>query len=190
MNRMGEGMTNLRDSGLGDSNPPPTSEPEIAGADIATKRCGSCKYFAPNDPPLSQPHYGRCNFTPLPEAYEKLLGQTHWQWGTNCLCYESAAEVIRESDLERLRMVVRLYRAYNSPEPEDRKAAFRHAMQRAEIAEAELQNNKELIHLLRRASRHLNAWHSKYGENNPGWPPPAGDVQLQETIAVAIGEKP
>lgn len=44
----------------------------------------------------------------------------------------------------------------------------------------------ELKSLLGRAAKQLTAWHKKYGENNPQWLPPAGDVRLLEDIDEVI----
>lgn len=40
--------------------------------------------------------------------------------------------------------------------------------------------------LLRRAQSQLLKWAEKYGENNPSWLPPAGDVRLMEDMAEFI----
>lgn len=40
--------------------------------------------------------------------------------------------------------------------------------------------------LLKLAANQLKAWHKKYGENNPAWLPPSGDVRLLEAIAEAL----
>lgn len=40
--------------------------------------------------------------------------------------------------------------------------------------------------LLRRANHQLSAWHATYGQNNPDWLPPGGDVRLQEDIDAAL----
>jgi hypothetical protein len=34
--------------------------------------------------------------------------------------------------------------------------------------------------LIERAAAQLSAWHAKYGEHNPQWLPPAGDVRWLE----------
>ncbi len=41
--------------------------------------------------------------------------------------------------------------------------------------------------LLRRALRQLQNWQEKYGEFQPAWLPPAGDVRLAEDIAEFLG---
>lgn len=43
--------------------------------------------------------------------------------------------------------------------------------------------------LLLRASRQLREWHAKYGEHQPGWLPPSGDVKLLEDIDTALTGK-
>ena len=40
--------------------------------------------------------------------------------------------------------------------------------------------NEKLRALLARAVKQLQAWHVKYGENQPNWLPPSGDVKLME----------
>jgi hypothetical protein len=47
--------------------------------------------------------------------------------------------------------------------------------------------------LLRRALVQLGKWQVKYGEHNPPWLPPAGDVELAEDIDAFLnpqGSKP
>jgi hypothetical protein len=36
--------------------------------------------------------------------------------------------------------------------------------------------------LLLQGSKQLHAWHAKYGDNQPEWLPPAGDVQWLENV--------
>jgi hypothetical protein len=36
--------------------------------------------------------------------------------------------------------------------------------------------------LLRRAMRQLELWQEKYGEHQPAWLPPAGDIRLAEDV--------
>lgn len=40
--------------------------------------------------------------------------------------------------------------------------------------------------LLRRGMRQLESWQEKYGEHNPEWLPPAGDVQWAEDVSEAL----
>lgn len=40
--------------------------------------------------------------------------------------------------------------------------------------------------LLRRAKRQLYEWEKKYGENNPQWLPPSGEVKLLEDIEAEL----
>lgn len=44
--------------------------------------------------------------------------------------------------------------------------------------------------LLRRASKQLMAWAEKYGQHDPQWLPPAGDVRLLEDINAALTAQP
>lgn len=44
--------------------------------------------------------------------------------------------------------------------------------------------------LLRRAMNRLAKWAINYGENNPSWLPPAGDVDLMEDVADHLGYSP
>lgn len=48
--------------------------------------------------------------------------------------------------------------------------------------------SKEMVmkSLLRRARKQLNEWQIKYGENNPSWLPPGGEVKLLEDIEIAL----
>ena len=48
--------------------------------------------------------------------------------------------------------------------------------------ELEIENEK-LRSLLRRGLKHLCRWQEKYGESQPQWLPPAGDVALAEDAA-------
>jgi hypothetical protein len=41
---------------------------------------------------------------------------------------------------------------------------------------------REAVILLARALHQLYKWQRKYGEHNPPWLPPAGDVELAEDI--------
>jgi len=41
---------------------------------------------------------------------------------------------------------------------------------------------REAVILLARALHQLSKWQRKYGEHNPSWLPPAGDVELAEDI--------
>ena len=45
---------------------------------------------------------------------------------------------------------------------------------------------RELCALLRRGVNQLEAWHAKYGEHQPQWLPPAGDVRWMEDVAAAL----
>lgn len=45
---------------------------------------------------------------------------------------------------------------------------------------------RKLSELLRRSLMQLGAWQRKYGEHNPEWLPPAGDVILAEDIDTAL----
>lgn len=47
-----------------------------------------------------------------------------------------------------------------------------------------------LAALLRRADQQLMAWARKYGEHDPQWLPPDGDVRLSEDINEALGALP
>lgn len=38
----------------------------------------------------------------------------------------------------------------------------------------------DAVAMIRRAAARLRAWHAKYGEHNPQWLPPAGDVRWLE----------
>lgn len=40
--------------------------------------------------------------------------------------------------------------------------------------------------LLRRGTQQLAAWQEKYGEHNPEWLPPAGDVRWMEDVSEAL----
>lgn len=44
--------------------------------------------------------------------------------------------------------------------------------------------------LLRRALAQLGEWQRKYGEHNPQWLPPAGDVRLAEDIDAMLNQSP
>lgn len=48
------------------------------------------------------------------------------------------------------------------------------------------QSREQLEVLLRRSLVQLGQWQQKYGEHNPEWLPPAGDVRLAEDIEVAL----
>lgn len=45
---------------------------------------------------------------------------------------------------------------------------------------------RELCTLLRYGVKQLEAWHAKYGEDQPDWLPPAGDVRWMEDVASAL----
>lgn len=45
---------------------------------------------------------------------------------------------------------------------------------------------RELCALLRSGVKQLEAWHAKYGEHQPQWLPPAGDVRWMEDVAAAL----
>ena len=60
---------------------------------------------------------------------------------------------------------------------------------RDDISLSLLTNNgktEELKNLLNRSVKQLEAWQKKYGENNPAWLPPSGEVKLLEDIAEAL----
>ena len=44
----------------------------------------------------------------------------------------------------------------------------------------------ELQSLIRRAMRQLEKWQDKYGEHNPAWLPPDGDIRLMEDAAELV----
>jgi hypothetical protein len=53
--------------------------------------------------------------------------------------------------------------------------------------ETGLAHGDELEAALREAMHQLHAWHVKYGEHNPAWLPPAGDVALMERVSDLLG---
>lgn len=56
-------------------------------------------------------------------------------------------------------------------------------MRKRDEAEAE---NERLRALLRRGLRQLEAWQEKYGDWQPQWLPPAGDVRWAEDVSEAL----
>lgn len=48
---------------------------------------------------------------------------------------------------------------------------------------------EKLRGLLKRADRQLSKWHEIYGQHQPEWLPPGGDVELQEDISAAMGKE-
>jgi hypothetical protein len=51
-----------------------------------------------------------------------------------------------------------------------------------DIAADMIGNEVKLKALLRRARKQLYEWERKYGESNPSWLPPSGEVHLLEDI--------
>ena len=62
-------------------------------------------------------------------------------------------------------------------------AARQEEMRKRDAAEAE---NARLRTLLRQGLRQLAAWQEKYGEWQPQWLPPAGDVRWAEDVSEAL----
>jgi len=62
-------------------------------------------------------------------------------------------------------------------------AARQEEMRKRDAAEAD---NARLRALLRRGMRQLEAWQEKYGDWQPQWLPPAGDVQWAEDVSEAL----
>lgn len=50
----------------------------------------------------------------------------------------------------------------------------------------EKERSKNLLALLLRAMAQLDQWYEKYGDHNPEWLPPAGDVRLAEDVSDAL----
>lgn len=62
-------------------------------------------------------------------------------------------------------------------------AARAEEMRKRDAAEAE---NAKLRTLLRRGMRQLEAWQEKYGDWQPQWLPPSGDVRWAEDVSEAL----
>lgn len=45
---------------------------------------------------------------------------------------------------------------------------------------------RDLVALLQRGVKQLEQWHKTYGEHQPDWLPPAGDVRWLEDVAAAL----
>lgn len=54
------------------------------------------------------------------------------------------------------------------------------------IAGMSAATHRNLAALLRRGLSQLSAWHKTYGEHQPQWLPPAGDVRWMEDVAAAL----
>jgi hypothetical protein len=55
-----------------------------------------------------------------------------------------------------------------------------------DLASDMISNEVKLKSLLRRARKQLEQWEIKYGESNPAWLPPSGEVHLLEDIDAVL----
>lgn len=129
------------------------------------------------------------NFKPSPDDEPKSLPQWqkrnrnhHGPWGRWLNCTESNARMLEGLHSWETRVIAAAPAPGSSNLSQERAKARREGYLMA-LSEGTAHN---LVALLRRGLVQLDQWQKKYGEHQPQWLPPAGDVRWAQDVAEAL----